>query len=328
MKQALFTLIFLLSSVAAAAPLKNATNEESQALKKLATSQLERRQATCNDSPVFLDIARNSDGSVKTMTNGEAIAYCLGRDAHLPSARELAQLSMSFGAKGIVDACKTSDKTCYKVESLNAKGTPDSFYFSCLGYRRPAYERGAEWLWSTSLTSKIPYYDIVFDSDQCFIGDDTYRPADLAVRCVATCHPPAPPRPKFLDIVRDSDGSVKTMTQGDAIQYCSKRGAHLPSARELAQLWEILGAKGIVDSCRSDDKCYTIEILNVDGTSDSFYFSYAGYQRPSGELGNNSFWSSSVYSDSLDYAFFLNGEVGNVGGSGVYFNAVRCVSGR
>jgi hypothetical protein len=56
-------------------------------------------------TPSFLDIARNGDGSVKLMSQKEAFDYCANRGAHLPSARELAQLSMSFGARGILPSC-------------------------------------------------------------------------------------------------------------------------------------------------------------------------------------------------------------------------------
>lgn len=138
------------------------------------------------------------------------------------------------------------------------------------------------------------------------------------------------PAPAFLDIVKNADGSVKTMNQADAIQYCASQGAHLPSARELAQLSMSLGAKGIVDACdSSDSSCYSVKATNADGSSDNFNFSYAGYQRPAGELGNNWFWSSSVYSNHSDFAFGLNGNFGVVVSAYRSSNyAVRCVSGR
>ncbi len=138
------------------------------------------------------------------------------------------------------------------------------------------------------------------------------------------------PTPGFLDIVKNADGSVKTMNQSDAVDYCTSQGAQLPSARELAQLSTSLGAKGIVDACGSSDiSCFSIKATNADGNEDSFDFSYAGYQRPAGEMGNNWFWSSSAYSNVSDFAFFLNGSGGEV--AYVYRNghyAVRCVSGR
>ena len=135
--------------------------------------------------------------------------------------------------------------------------------------------------------------------------------------------------PSFLDIARNGDGSVKRMTQPEAIEYCANQGAHLPSARELVQLSMSFGARGIVDSCSQDNQCYRILATNAEGSQDEFYFSYAGYQRPVGDLGNNWFWSSSVFSLTHDYAFSLYGDGGEVDYDYRYdFNAVRCVAGR
>lgn len=135
--------------------------------------------------------------------------------------------------------------------------------------------------------------------------------------------------PTFLDIARNADGSVKYMYLADAIQYCSDQGAHLPSARELAQLSMSLGARGIVDSCGSDSECYPVKANNADGSSDSFNFSYARYQRPAGDLGDSWYWSSSVYPGFLGGAFHLSGRHGFLDAFNRFRKyAVRCVSGR
>lgn len=137
--------------------------------------------------------------------------------------------------------------------------------------------------------------------------------------------------PTFLDIAKNADGTVKYMNQNDAIQYCTAQGAHLPSARELAQLSMSLGAKGIAEikSGKPDNSYYSINAKNADGSSDKFYFSNEGYQRPAGEMGNNWFWSSSVFSYSSYYAFFFSGYFGGVfSDSRYYYGAVLCVSGR
>jgi hypothetical protein len=135
--------------------------------------------------------------------------------------------------------------------------------------------------------------------------------------------------PQFLDVARNADGSVRCMTQADAIQYCLNQGAHLPSARELAQLAMSLGARGIVESCGSDMNCYPVNATNADGSSDAFNFSYTGYRRPAGELGRNWFLSSSVAPYDSNYVFYLYGVYGFVyhyyrGGD----SAVSCVSDR
>lgn len=134
----------------------------------------------------------------------------------------------------------------------------------------------------------------------------------------------------FLDIARDASGEVMYMKRSDAVQYCANLEAHLPSARELAQLSMSLGAKGIVDTCHSVQDCYEIgSIQNTDGSEDKFYFSFSGYQRPAGELGNNWFWSSSVTRFNPYIAFVLDGRPGYIEtADGINYRlAVRCVVG-
>jgi hypothetical protein len=136
--------------------------------------------------------------------------------------------------------------------------------------------------------------------------------------------------PRFLEIAKNADGSVKYLDQAAGRQYCSTHRAHLPSARELAKLSMSYGAKGIVDACASDDDCYSVTAINADGRFDSFNFSIAGYQPPAGDLGSNWFMSSSVGDEPYGYGFFgLRGETGYVFSvDRAYSGAVRCVSGR
>ncbi len=155
-----------------------------------------------------------------------------------------------------------------------------------------------------------------------------------------------------LDLAKNADGSVIAMSQAEAFRYCvdSKniaQPAHLPSARELAKLaarncstvavGENCGAKGIVDSCdSSDNKCDQIYAVKDDGiTPDFFYYSFAGYRHPVGELGNNMFWSSSAFSGNIDNVYYLDGSVGFILPQSRYVlhywtkfrMAVRCVPG-
>lgn len=117
------------------------------------------------------------------------------------------------------------------------------------------------------------------------------------------------------------------MNQADAMSYCANQGMHLPSARELAQLSASMGAAGISETAK--DGFYQVSVKNADGKADSFYFSYAGYKRPAGDLGSNWFWSSSVGSGSSDVAYDLHGGYGAlVYDLRNYEGAVRCVVGR
>jgi hypothetical protein len=132
----------------------------------------------------------------------------------------------------------------------------------------------------------------------------------------------------FLNIESFPDGSPKYINEEHkARQFCASQGAHVPSARELAQLSVNLGAKGIVVSCGSEDlKCSKVEVLNEDLSSDSFYFSFSGYQRPPGQPGNNLFISSSVSPSRPDLQFYLRGDNGKIEYNSGY-SLVRCASG-
>jgi hypothetical protein len=166
------------------------------------------------------------------------------------------------------------------------------------------------------------------------------------------------PLPQLDDIARNPDKSVrmfeymtsfgKPLPNGDfgAVEYCASQGMHLPSARELAQIasrWctpelagkEPCGAAGISETAK--DGYVYVPTLSADGKADKFYFSSAGYMRPAGDLGENSFWSSSydwfdvgAYKPSI---FFLSGNHGGLGGRlggerRPVKLAVRCVRGQ
>ena len=153
------------------------------------------------------------------------------------------------------------------------------------------------------------------------------------------------PIPQIGDIARNTDGSIRYMDQADAISYCAcdsdharkdlgcttaPNSNHLPSARELAQLAQSMGAAGISETAK--DGYDPVNAVNADGKNDSFYFNYSGYQQPAGDLGNNWFWSSSVVSNNSDRsgnAFFLYGDNGVVGNypRGHHYS-VRCARGQ
>jgi hypothetical protein len=115
---------------------------------------------------------------------------------------------------------------------------------------------------------------------------------------------------EFTDIVRNTDGSIRYMNQSDAINYCASQGLHLPSIRELAQLSQSMGAAGISQTAK--DGYYHVNAKNADGKADSFYFRYAGYNRPAGDLGDIWFWSSSVDLYDPDFGFILYGYDGAI----------------
>jgi hypothetical protein len=89
-----------------------------------------------------------------------------------------------------------------------------------------------------------------------------------------------------------------------------------------------MGAAGISETAK--DGYYQVSAKNADGKADTFYFSYAGYNRPAGDLGKNWFCSSSVYSYDSGSAFVLGGNYGGVYNLSRYYNycAVRCARGK
>lgn len=104
--------------------------------------------------------------------------------------------------------------------------------------------------------------------------------------------------PIFLSITK-SGRDIVFMSPSEAMGHCLAIGARLPTARELAILAKRQGARGIVSSCESDNRCTLIQAVNADGRSlDRFYFSYAGYQKPTAVDNDSSeltvMWSSSI----------------------------------
>lgn len=123
-------------------------------------------------SPGFHDVARDASGNVKYMSQADAIQYCTNQGARLPNARELAQLSMSFGSKGIVniDDCPGGGP-CYKVYLyVNIDGTKDEFWFDYSGYQRPDGSMGLDRFWSSSVDNYYPYLAYFLDGYDGTIG--------------------------------------------------------------------------------------------------------------------------------------------------------------
>ncbi len=81
------------------------------------------------------------------LSQADAAQYCSTQGAHLPSARELGQLSRSLGANGIAEvASGMPDDSYYLINATNADGTADNFYFSDDGYQQPADDRPQPYL--------------------------------------------------------------------------------------------------------------------------------------------------------------------------------------
>ncbi len=119
-------------------------------------------------------------------------------------------------------------------------------------------------------------------------------------------------------IARNYDGTMASMKHDEAMSYCASIGMHMPSAREVAQLAQGMGAVGISETAKTGYQL--IDVKNTDGTIDKFYFSHKGYIRPKGLLGTamRGFWTDSVvgpakWSHNYPYNVYgLNGDTGYI----------------
>ncbi len=126
-------------------------------------------------------------------------------------------------------------------------------------------------------------------------------------------------------ILKNSSGETKTMTLFRALGLVSVKNAdgtsgwekeredvckpfdgHVPSIRELAEIAQEKGAKGIFES---RVKGYAqINALNLNNVEDKFYFNHTGFRR--GILGSQNIWSSSLKLPIEDRKAFSLGESG------------------
>ena len=132
------------------------------------------------------------------MTYENALNYCSNLEPkgsqHLPSARELALLSASLGAKGILEVDEYKAKKAagenvsdyYLVDTQKADGSlDDQFYFNPSGYKRPAGELGQEGIWSVSISPRYPEGVFTLNAENGAVGYYWFRRDVMtAVRCV------------------------------------------------------------------------------------------------------------------------------------------------
>ncbi len=146
--------------------------------------------------------------------------------------------------------------------------------------------------------------------------------------------------PELGDILRDANGRIRHMNQTDAKQACRAQRARLPSARELGEYSQSLGACGVLsvsefENFQDNGNCHKrlYDRIRVDAgedePADEFYFNFSGYQRPAGELGDFRFWTSSAFHSAIAYGIVLSGSNGGISYARPSFHerafAVRCV---
>lgn len=124
-------------------------------------------------------------------------------------------------------------------------------------------------------------------------------------------------------IVRNDDGSPRTMTQREALEYCKAQGGRLASTRDFARYMNadaILEVDQLVDGMVPDGY-YKVACVDSFGQVDTFYFNNEvgrTGQKPrtlTGDLAKHSFWTSSLVLGRSDYAHVFYGPLGGGGGA-------------
>ncbi len=142
--------------------------------------------------------------------------------------------------------------------------------------------------------------------------------------------------PKFLDVVVDESGDSISFTQSDAILYCAKLNAHLPSAREFAQFAKSMGAAGTLEvdyvwsslQGKVPPGFSLVNATDSNGVPDVFYFNSQGLTVPKLAIEQNFFWSSSTNKNYQDGFYLYFGNAGKLAYGRNMTNAkasVRCV---
>lgn len=121
-------------------------------------------------------ILRNEQGSLKVMSQRNAFTAC-PTGTHLPSIRELAVLSESQGAKGLLELNQIVGGAVpagYALISA-AGNTLDRFYFNPEGYHPIAGDLGNYWFWSSSIFSQDEDSAYIFNGKNGAVGTLEFR---------------------------------------------------------------------------------------------------------------------------------------------------------
>lgn len=108
---------------------------------------------------------RGKIGQACQATWANAVAYCKGKNSHLPTAREYADHLRPFGTVILEKAEVKEGKIpagYYLVDSINPGGQRDTFYMNHGNYRRPKEDRVDYLLWTASVPPGHPEYAHVY----------------------------------------------------------------------------------------------------------------------------------------------------------------------
>jgi len=196
---AVITMSSIFGQAALAGPICE-TVEECRAMRDQGDARLQ--ELLKNALPAFGDLVKESDGSIRRMNQYQAEQYCKDNNSRLPSARELALLSQSLGAKGILDTAfaEVSVENGYVVTEISRMWGDGyyaiyrknksyekvvDFYFNDTGYQAPQGEQGNEWIWSSSVHPDGSYDAYSLRGRDGSFYHSTRAHLAYAVRCVA-----------------------------------------------------------------------------------------------------------------------------------------------
>ena len=272
-----------------------------------------------------------NDGKVASMEWHDALTACpVG--THLPSAREMAELAVKSGAKGILEQNSTAPGyTAIRTVDLE-KRAKDQFFYDFTGYSSQNSLFEANSFWSSSVGTNTGHIETGKPWSQSSIGakkiltlsgsegriftahDDTELMAMVCLPGAAPVEkrPVATTKCGDLDAYFDRDGIMRVLYPSVSIgdgAYCrlnTKKeilsacpaGTHLPSVREASLRASTLGYASIVEARGAKPAGWDlISAEQANGAIDQFFRAptSAGYEpEPTLKLNDNMFWTSSA----------------------------------
>jgi hypothetical protein len=132
--------------------------------------------------PSLLPPPTDGDGMIIWKNNSDAAAYCSKQKAQVPTARELAEIAIKHGAKGIAEIKSGKPDASYQLvcgQNVN-DGTVDQFYYSSNGFHDD--EMAYEVLWTQTWNKRGAYG--LNGNGQIQIADFIEGSENLVISCV------------------------------------------------------------------------------------------------------------------------------------------------
>ena len=130
---------------------------------------------------------------------------------------------------------------------------------------------------------------------------------------------------QLSDAARTPEGKIVRMTHPEAQAYCRAQGLRLPSIQELARAFN---PNGVMTKQPAGVSLQAVQ----DGHGRfEFYYDPNSYQRGSGELVFEWYWSATRYHHGIDHAYFFDAARGQIYDLSRLVRgscAVRCVVGK